>query len=511
MDKVGIRTIVVNFDDEQLPYLSLVQGDAKTRGFDIVICDSDGKEIPPSNDYIVELVATASNNPDTPYANRHTVKDGKYRVMIPTEALSESGFVFLQLVFYQKSTGAVIHTIEQKCPVYRSRGQEVVESNNLYVDITALRLGIEKIAVMETAYLQVLEDEETRKSSENARINNEQTRVEAETQRVDSEAIRVSNENTRVNNENLRVTAEEEREIKFDSWDKTMQGVIPNATDTEKGAVKISSLESETEPYTAVSIGKLDEEKSNILRDVNLLENKVLDNETQILTLDKEISSVSLWDKTVAPGGKKPVVKEEQYAFYGEVSTDNLIDGDSLALKIGLSSGSSQNRYAGWLKFLYKGKILFVAKKKLRINLSWDDINSVDAVYGDTIVEIKGLNYKVRLLRGIGEDVQPDPSIYQEKYAGDACHYSEWNNLFCPISEEAPSLWQYPDNVQEPISKLKKTYTNIELDMSEPSSWCQEACGAGRSYRGGKGVSHANATSSSSTTEGWRPVLELVE
>lgn len=509
MDKIGIRTIVVNFDDEQLPYMSLVQGDAKTRGFDIVICDSDGKEIPPIDDYIVELVATGSNAPDTPYANRHTIKDGKYRVMIPTEALSKSGFVFLQLVFYQKSTGAVIHTIEQKCPVYRSRGQEVVESNNLYVDITALRLGIEKIEVMETAYLQVLEDEATRKSNEIKREENETRRLSSESQILSAEKQRVSNERQRNENESKRITAEKERETKFDGWDKTMEGIIPNATDTEKGVVKISSLTSESEPYTAVSIGKLNEEKSNILRNVNLLENKVLDNETQILTLDKEVSSVSLWDKTVAPGGKEPVIKEEQYAFYGEVSTDNLIDGNSLALKIGLSSGSSQNRYAGWLKFLYKGKILFVAKKKLRINLSWDDINSVGAVYGEKIIKIENLSYKVRLLRGIGEDVQPDPYIHQEKAAGDACYYSEWNNLFCPISEEAPSLWQYPDNVQEPISKLRKTYTNIELDMSG-SSWCQEACGAGRSYRGGRGVSHAASTSSSRTTEGWRPVLELL-
>ena len=262
MDKVGIRTIVVNFEDEQLPYLSLVQGDAKTRGFDIVICDSDGKEIAPSDDYIVELVATGSNAPDTPYANRHTIEDGKYRVMIPTEALSESGFVFLQLVFYQKSTGAVIHTIEQKCPVYRSRGQEVVESNNLYVDITALRLGIEKIAVMETAYLQVLEDEATRKSNEIKREENETRRLSSESQILSAEKQRVSNEKQRNENESKRITAEKERETKFDGWDKTMEGIFPNATDTEKGVVKISALDTEEAPYTTVSIGKLEEDMS---------------------------------------------------------------------------------------------------------------------------------------------------------------------------------------------------------------------------------------------------------
>ena len=259
MDKIGIRTIVVNFDDEQLPYMSLVQGDAKTRGFDIVICDSDGKEIPPSDDYIVELVATGSNAPDKPYANRHTVIDGKYRVMIPTEALSKSGFVVLQLVFYQKSTGAVIHTIEQKCPVYRSRGQEVVESNNLYVDITALRLGIEKIEVMETAYLQVLEDEETRKSNEIKRETNEATRKSNEVKRESNETTRKSQETARKSAEDKRVIAEEERGIKFDSWDKTMEGVLPNATDTIAGVVKVDKMPTETGEITVPSVGKLEE------------------------------------------------------------------------------------------------------------------------------------------------------------------------------------------------------------------------------------------------------------
>lgn len=197
MDKIGIRTIVVNFDDEQLPYLSLVQGDAKTRGFDIVICDSDGKEIAPSDDYVVELIATGSNAPDTPYANRHTIKDGKYRVMIPTEALSKSGFVFLQLVFYQKSTGAVIHTIKQKCPVYQSIGQEFVESNNLYIDITALRLGLEKIEKLDSKYEEIIEKDIEIQA-------NEIDRKEAEKKRNLDEEIRKDNENIRNSNEAKR-------------------------------------------------------------------------------------------------------------------------------------------------------------------------------------------------------------------------------------------------------------------------------------------------------------------
>ena len=259
MDKIGIRTIIVNFDDEQLPYLSLVQGDAKTRGFDIVICDSDGKEIPPSDDYIVELVATGSNAPDKPYANRHMIKDGKYRVMIPTEALSKSGFVFLQLVFYQKSTGAVIHTIEQKCPVYKSRGQEVVESNNLYVDITALRLGLERIDELDSRYESMLGEEKIRQDAEDKRNLDEAIRKDNEEIRKANEIKRENNEVIRIDNENNRIIAEEERGIKFDSWDKTMEGIIPNATDTEKGVVKIDKTEGEEAPHTVPTIGKLEE------------------------------------------------------------------------------------------------------------------------------------------------------------------------------------------------------------------------------------------------------------
>ena len=259
MDKVGIRTIVVNFEDEQLPYLSLVQGDAKTRGFDIVICDSDGKEIAPSDDYIVELVATGSNAPDTPYSNRHTIEDGKYRVMIPTEALSMSGFVVLQLVFYQKSTGAVIHTIEQKCPVYRSRGQEVVESNNLYVDITALRLGIERIDELDSRYENMLGEEKIRQDAEDKRNLDEAIRKDNESIRKANEVKRESNESTRQSQESERVTAEEEREIKFDSWDKTMEGIIPNATNTIAGVVKVDKMPTETGEITVPSVGKLEE------------------------------------------------------------------------------------------------------------------------------------------------------------------------------------------------------------------------------------------------------------
>lgn len=427
MDKIGIRTIVVNFDDEQLPYLSLVQGDAKTRGFDIVICDSDGKEIPPNDDYIVELVATGSNAPDKPYANRHMIKDGKYRVMIPTEALSKSGFVFLQLVFYQKSTGAVIHTIEQKCPVYRSRGQEVVESNNLYVDITALRLGLERINELDNRYENMLgeekirqtaekkrneqeanrirdektresnetirksqelsrksaedkrvtaekerevneaqrqkdetsrlksetqrnQDENTRKDNENKRLSSEterqsnettrksqetarqsaeDKRVSSETTRASEEATRKanevkreSNESTRKSQEAKRVTAEEERGIKFDSWDKTMEGIIPNATETSAGVVQVEKVEGEEAPHTVPTIGRLDSAIAVLKGDVAKKQDKLVAGAN--VQIDGATNTISAVDTITTINGKTGAIRKADITALGIPSQDTV-------------------------------------------------------------------------------------------------------------------------------------------------------------------------------------------
>lgn len=480
MDKIGIRTIVVNFDDEQLPYLSLVQGDAKTRGFDIVICDSDGKEIAPSDDYIVELVATGSNAPDKPYANRHTIKDGKYRVMIPTEALSESGFVFLQLVFYQKSTGAVIHTIEQKCPVYRSRGQEVVESNNLYVDITALRLGLERIDELDGRYESMLGEEKIRQDAEKKRNEQEANRIRDEKTRESNETIRKSQETARKSAEDKRVTAEEERKAKFDGWDKTMQGIIPN--------VKV-------------------------------------DGSTIFINEDGEISvrNPNPDDFSGSPGSKLLIAGTMEEGFFGEVSSSELITGDALASECGISQGTSQHSTAGWLKFAYKGEILFVAKKPIRHSIPWVAINTANCVYGDSgdkTVTIDGLTYKVTLMRAL--EPSNDPKTTARAKSGEVNHGSEWNRLMCQIHEQALSKsWDYPNNVEIDIGVMEHSlgngeqgmYNDTDLEVKSgdgKNSWCQEMSTSTslRMTCGGYGVSYSELQNQeNSAHNGWRPVL----
>lgn len=88
--------------------------------------------------------------------------------------------------------------------------------------------------------------ESKRATSEATREQSEQTRSTKETERQNAEQTRQSNEQTRTTQESDRVEAEKQRAAaesdragKFAGWDKTMQGVIPTATSTVAGIVRI--------------------------------------------------------------------------------------------------------------------------------------------------------------------------------------------------------------------------------------------------------------------------------
>lgn len=114
--------------------------------------------------------------------------------------------------------------------------------------------------------------ESKRVTSETTREQSEKTRSTKETERQNAEQTRQSNEQTRQQQESDRVEAEKQRAKsesdragKFDSWDKTMQGVIPNATSKIAGIVKID-VDGEN---TTVSKKSFDEDVSSIKKDLD--------------------------------------------------------------------------------------------------------------------------------------------------------------------------------------------------------------------------------------------------
>lgn len=229
----------------------------------------------------------------------------------------------------------------------------------------------------------------------------------------------------------------------------------------------------------------------------------------------EKFSDVRIVNTGLSPLGPGPNIligNDESTGFFGEVPADELITGDALASMIGLTGGTSQNSTTPWLKFFMDDKILFIPKTSLRHSISWDAINSVNAVYGDREIDLLGYRFKIRLLQGIG----PGETVtYSNGFDLPATHQSEWNRLFYPISEESTNADYY---------KLSQTghnwatYSQAELNISTGDgrrTWCQEAVSdedTRRAVRGGNAVTQLNWTASSisSTSYGWRPVLELV-
>lgn len=216
-------------------------------------------------------------------------------------------------------------------------------------------------------------------------------------------------------------------------------------------------------------------------------------------------------DLSGSPGGSTLLKGTMEEGYFGSVSSGDLISGDELAKRAGVIQGTSQHSNTPWHKFAWKGKTLFIAQKTIRHSISWDHLNSKNVVYGNKTIEIDGVKYKVRLIRG----ALTDPSKYSNSDRG--AKGSEWNRLICPLSiQRKDNSWDYPKYVESDLQDWGTYLSDGDLVVRNGNgyyTWCQEVGGDGSSYhvcRGG-GVSYSFTHGSSSTHSdlGWRPVLEV--
>lgn len=228
---------------------------------------------------------------------------------------------------------------------------------------------------------------------------------------------------------------------------------------------------------------------------------------------------------------------DRETGFYGEVPSSEFIDGETLANEIGLTSGSSINSNTEWLKFYYKGKILYTPKLPIRQSVTWNDLYNVGAVYGtynygksnsginvvqSANVTINGYTYTVRLARGATED--PNEFIYNQVTCDDKPgNNSEWNELMYRIHTEIPSCDdptigmssnstvhhggpQFGDNWN--------AYLNSNLDITNINTLCQERTNTDDMIvtRGTYGLASYSAVNKEFSTSlvGWRPILEII-
>lgn len=221
-------------------------------------------------------------------------------------------------------------------------------------------------------------------------------------------------------------------------------------------------------------------------------------------------------DKTGSPGPKKLIGGNMEAGFFGEVPARDFITGKDLSNMLGFTNGLILYSEEPWLKFAYLGKIEFIPKKPLRNFVAWWFLSARRLVNGNKIVEIKGKRYKVRLIKGKTEGKQDDKSSCK----GSINYNSEWNRLMLPIHKDAPSSWDYPENVNSPTENWNIGYTDADLMLNYKEgegtyTWCQEYGETEnlRLYKGCRGVSYSSSglSDEDSKHQSWRPVLELVD
>ena len=226
-------------------------------------------------------------------------------------------------------------------------------------------------------------------------------------------------------------------------------------------------------------------------------------------------------DWTGAPGAKKLIAGDMNAGFFGEVPSEDFISGDEITkLAFGATNGYSKNLQEPWLKFAYKGKVQFIAKKVVRGRVSYQELLERNLVYGDKTFVERGLKYKIRLIKGVADGVDPrDNSLGAE-----AAHYSEWNQLMLPIHEQAPDKWEKPEFVESDLKSWNVNYTDADLETAfyqndnKPTkpglgALCQDMVVRGVQCPESLRITDKSETEIGTVVKmltGWRPVLEVV-
>lgn len=204
--------------------------------------------------------------------------------------------------------------------------------------------------------------------------------------------------------------------------------------------------------------------------------------------------------------------------WFGEVSASDLISGDELASRIGLSAGISQFSDAGWLHVSIDGTEQFVAKKPFRYRVSKHSIGS--AISGNNQVEINGQLYRLRTLNGRRPGTwSVNHSLPWGGFDIDLLKDSEWNRVLYRLTDDSFENPSSSKENQKPFRNLA-LYTEEDLHLHDKygpgtSVICHDRISyhgmSAEILRGRHGVSYfqrIQQTDEVRDAYGWRPVLQ---
>lgn len=191
--------------------------------------------------------------------------------------------------------------------------------------------------------------------------------------------------------------------------------------------------------------------------------------------------------------------------FIGEVPVTQLMDGESLAATVRLTKGISINSTSAWLEFRIDNETIYVAKKPYRMNISWNDLNTLGLLDGGRWVVIQGKTYILRVLKGFSTN----PATVDAGYDLATMYGSEWNRILYPL---IPNPINQPTNPSGDGTVFGSwaDYTDDDLAFNA-RCWTQETMDTYRSFRGGYSISYGGGYLPNDTGGQWRPCLTPVK
>jgi len=227
------------------------------------------------------------------------------------------------------------------------------------------------------------------------------------------------------------------------------------------------------------------------------------------------------------PGPKTLIGGTETLGYFGDVTDTQLFGISQVAGAAGMYQGTDNSELVQgtnhWLKFIWNGKIIYIAKRPFRSNVSWADLYAAGLVYGTRDNGKYPLatpkHQYIQMPKNEGEKVwvlKPRlPTGYDsDPQAGAATYLGEWSQLLgrCSIALDGGITPKF----------ATFTYNQLGWTQSSPDSLVMETVSSNVNQcivrgDGGSGQIMGAArpilkTDRVGGTTGpfWRPVLELI-
>jgi hypothetical protein len=222
------------------------------------------------------------------------------------------------------------------------------------------------------------------------------------------------------------------------------------------------------------------------------------------------------------PGPQQLLFGDQNLGFFGEVAASDVLTSTALATQISdLAAYSQINAGDPWLKFVYNGKYLFIAKRPLFNTLTWNKLYAAGLVYGTDdagtfnngaptnqirLASTGPYRFKIRTLTSDASDPTTLAYIAAGSYSTDISPYraSMWTDLLYRVCSRGMGS-AYPSDKWAAYTDSQITSGSEVLRESVSSDTTKYVIRPGL---GGDIRTYTMNTKVSSAS--WRPVLELV-